>query len=294
MAWEPRIDSASTVHWVPCFAPAPLCVGFYGFELFATVPRGLPPQPVKVPGTATRPGCPVQVATTMCKCSRVFLSVARLPGFIAVPCIPWTTNSPPRGNYGPGTMWAPCTGAPATTDFFCGFPGCSPRHRAGNNPAKPRQHERIVHGLYNPPRPRFLSRLRPSHFAPAPAVAYNQPGPGCSRIHPAKCVFQCGFAVGMVHLRPTRGTTCQPRGNHTRPRVVHCHGPQQGTHNSFCKLSHNPGRVSAVGVCGLVSCQGACPPRLPGATTTERGAGLSRVWPLFCVVPILYDRCHGL
>lgn len=81
MAWEPRIYSASTVHRVPCFAPAPLCVGFYGFELFATVPRGLPPQPVKVPGTTTRPGCPVQVATTMYKCPRVFLSVSRLPGF---------------------------------------------------------------------------------------------------------------------------------------------------------------------------------------------------------------------
>ena len=65
LAWEPRVYNASTVHRVPCFAPAPLCVGFYGFGLFATVPRGLPPQPVKVPGTATRPGCPVQVATTM-------------------------------------------------------------------------------------------------------------------------------------------------------------------------------------------------------------------------------------
>ena len=201
LAWEPRVYNASTVHRVPCFAPAPLCVGFYGFELFATVPRGLPPQPVKVPGTTTRPGCPVHVVTTMCKCSRVFLSVARLPGIYRRALYTMDYQQPPRGNYGPGVMWAPCTGAPATTDFFWGFPGCSPRHRAGNNPAKPRQHKRIVHRLYNPPRPRFRSRLRPSHLAQVPAVAYNQPGPGCSRIHPAKCVFQCGFAVGMVHLR---------------------------------------------------------------------------------------------
>lgn len=128
-------------------------------------------------------------------------------------------------------MWAPCTGAPAPTDFFCGFPGCSPRHRAGNNPAKPRQHKQVVHRLYNPPRPRFRSRLRPSHLAPAPAVAYNQPGPGCSRIHPAKCVFQCGFCCWYGTLKsqhagllanhaetihgPARYIATAPNGGHT-------------------------------------------------------------------------------
>ena len=167
--------------------------------------------------------------------------------------------------------------------FFCGFPGCSPRHRAGNNPAKPRQHKRVVHGLYNPPRPRFRSRLRPSHLAPAPAVAYNQPGPGCSRIHPAKCVFQCGFVVGMVHLKTnTRDYLPTTRKPYTAPRKSIATAPNGGHTTVFASCPTAP-------QCGarLVCCQGACPPRLPGATTVKRGAGLSRVWPLFCVVTIL-------
>ena len=123
LAWEPRVYNASTVHRVPRFAPAPLCVGFYGFGLFATVPRGLPPQPVKVPGTTTRPSCPERVETTMCKCSRVFLSVARLPGFVAVPCIPWTTNKPAPGQLRPRDYVGTLYRCPRPNGFFLRFPG---------------------------------------------------------------------------------------------------------------------------------------------------------------------------
>ena len=219
MAWEPRVYNASTVHRVPRFAPAPLCVGFYGFGLFATVPRGLPPQYVKVPG---RQPAPVARNGLKLQCVSVpacLLSVARLPGLFAVFCVPWTTNKP-----APGQLWARgCVGTlyrcPRHNGFFLRFPGCSPRHRAGNNPAKPRQHKQVVHRLYNPPRPRFRSRLRPSHLAPAPAVAYNQPGPGCSRIHPAKCVFQCGFCCWYGTLKAnTRDYLPTARKPYTAPR----------------------------------------------------------------------------
>lgn len=123
LAWEPRVYNASTVSRVPCFAPAPLCVGFCGFGLFATVPRGLPPQPVKVPGTTTRPGCPVQVVTTMCKCSRVFLSVARLPGFCRRALYTMDYQQPAPGQLRPrgcvGTLYR----CPRHNGFFLGFPG---------------------------------------------------------------------------------------------------------------------------------------------------------------------------
>ena len=137
------------------------------------------------------------------------------------------------------------------------------------------------------PPPRFRSRVRPSHLAHAPAVAYNQPGPGCSRIHPAKCVFQCGFAVGMVHFKAnTRDYLPTARKPYTAPRSP-LPRPPTGDAQQFLQVVPQPRpRFSGWGV-WLVCCQGACPPRLPGATTTERGAGLSRVWPLFCVVLIL-------
>ena len=184
MAWEPRVDSASTVHRVPCFAPAPLCVGFYGFELFATVPRGLPPQPVKVPGTATRPGCPVQVATTMCKCSRVFLSVARLSGFIAVPCIPWTTNSRPGATTAPGLCGHPVQVPPPQRIFFVVSRGVVPGTVPGTTPQNPANISGLCMDCTTRPAPGFY--------------------PGCARhtLHPPRWLRITNRGRGVVGYTP--------------------------------------------------------------------------------------------